>query len=273
MMRQPLVMGTLIESLSSKKLVELRSIAKSSGVLVNGNKTQVVQRIAHVLTEVKKCSSVLSFDLGYRNLAYCHLTHDATVLDWARVDLELETFHPSTVAPIVRQFIKERVENNIQRADVVIVEQQRSRTNGSFAVLEHTLRVNSVEGMLWSGLYEAAEKIKRSDLSMLPLNRQRVDDAWENEIQNVIEANVSRFSKIKKGTYAKKQAGVLLVQDWLENENFLKVNNQLKDMFKQESKKDDLSDCLLQAVAWYKWLEYRQNYLDLLLKVNTKHHL
>ncbi|ORE03983.1 ribonuclease H-like protein [Rhizopus microsporus var. microsporus] len=251
----------LTTAFKTKKLVELREIARSSGIYQQGTKSDIIQRLVSELPS-KTPSSILSFDLGYRNLAYCVVTQDATILDWARIDLELTTFHPSVVAPVVRKFIKDRIEYNMKTVDLVLVEQQRARSNGSWTVLEHTLRVNSIEGMIWYGLYETANNIKRPDLDMIALSRQKVDAAWESELQRA----AAQTAVNNRTTYKKKQAAVRLVQNWLnEKENSaIKLDDRLKDMFREEPKKDDLSDCLLQALAWYKWQQFKQNYVHLL---------
>jgi hypothetical protein len=261
---------SLSKALSTQKVAELKQIATQSGVISSGKKSELVDRLVnhfHSLQnnkeETKKArSSVLSFDLGYRNLAYCHLSRDAKILDWARVDLDLPSFHPSVIAPVVRQFIRNKVLNNLKVADMVLVEQQRARSGGSFAVLESTLRVNCVEAVLWGGLCEAADLVKRPELKMAPLIRQSVDRVWQAELDAVILENPQRFSKIKAGYYHKKQAGSLLVQKWLDTNTVVNCSEEFKTMFGAEKKKDDLSDCLIQALAWYKWERFSKNYIE-----------
>ncbi|KAG1471600.1 hypothetical protein G6F56_002036 [Rhizopus delemar] len=258
----------LTQLLSRQKVPEIRAVAKSCGVLMGGRKDEVIQRIVDSMLEAQKpCQSVLSFDLGYRNLAFCHINQDATVLDWARVDLKLSEFHPSTMAPIVRKFLAERVEENLKTSDVVIAERQRARSCGAKEVLEHILRVTAVEGMLWSGLHETAERLKKSELTFVAQGRQQVDVSLADDLQAVMNDDVMRFAKIKRPGYAKKQASISLVQKWLYDVEKppIHVSDELKMMFAQESKKDDLSDCLLQAVVWYKWRDFRRNYANLLL--------
>ncbi len=151
----------LSASLSAHKVAQLKEIATQTGIASSGTKPNLVERLVQHFdmsqNSEKLSSSVLSFDLGYRNLAYCHLSQNAEILDWARVDLDLPSFHPSVIAPVVRQFIKDKVQQNLKEADMVVVEQQRARSGGSFSVLESTLRVNCVEAVLWGGLYEAAD--------------------------------------------------------------------------------------------------------------------
>ncbi|CAO3634264.1 unnamed protein product [Mucor fragilis] len=193
----------LSTSLQAKRVADLKEIATGCGVPISGNKPDLVRRLTtHFTLPTPASSSILSFDLGYRNLAYCHLDANKTVLDWARVDLDLPSYHPSVVAPIVRQFIKDRVLQNLQVADRVLVEEQRNRSNGSHNVLEATLRVNCVEAILWTGLYEGIDRIHRQ-VSMTPVLRQSIDRAWKDEMQQVIDEDPHRLSKLKS-PYAQK---------------------------------------------------------------------
>ncbi|KAL9547768.1 hypothetical protein MBANPS3_006013 [Mucor bainieri] len=235
----------LSTSLHAKRVADLKEIAIGCGVLTSGNKPDLVQRLTTHFTSPPPASrSILSFDLGYRNLAYCHLDANKTVLDWARVDLDLPSFHPSVVAPIVRQFIKDRVMQNLEVADRVLVEQQRNRSNGSHTILEGTIRVNCVEAILWTGLYEGVDRIHRQ-VSMTPVLRQNIDRAWKDEIQQVIDEDPHRLSKLKSSYGQKKLAGVYLVQQWLDTDTMITCSDRFKDMYAAEKKKDDLSDCLI----------------------------
>jgi hypothetical protein len=251
--------------LKSKRVADLKVLAIQSGINCSGNKSDLVHRLVdqwQMHQANPRSSSVLSFDVGYRNLAYCHLTNDARVLDWARVDLDLPSYHPSVVAPVVRQFIQDKVQHNISATDRVVIELQRARTAGAHSVLESTLRVNCVEALLWCGLYEAADKTQRPQLPMMALARQNVDRVWQQELDAVVEENAGQFSKIKMGYYRKKQAGAALVQKWLDTNTVIQCDDRFKAMFDEEKKKDDLSDCLIQALSWYKWEAFSREYVQ-----------
>ncbi|RCH78047.1 hypothetical protein CU098_005413 [Rhizopus stolonifer] len=216
------------ECLKKYTVPQLKSVAILSGVASSGNKPEIIDRLSHHFTTTSTPTrSVLSFDLGYRNLAYCHLDHEANVLDWAKIDLDLPSFHPSVVAPIIREFIDQNVIKNLKTVDKVLVEQQRARTGGAHAVLENTLRVNCVEAILWCGLYEATESIQR-DIQMMPIPRQSVDRAWQLELDAIVAENPARFLKIKQGYYQKKQASALLVQKWLDTNTTVQCNQEFK---------------------------------------------
>ncbi|KAK4517458.1 uncharacterized protein ATC70_000795 [Mucor velutinosus] len=240
----------LSTSLQAKRVADLKEIATGCGVLTSGNKRDLVQRLTtHFTSPTPASSSILSFDLGYRNLAYCHLDANKTVLDWARVDLDLPSFHPSVVAPIVRQFIKDRVMQSLEVADRVLVEKQRNRSNGSYNIPEGIIRVNCVEAILWSGLYEGIDRINRQ-VNMTPVLRQNINRAWKDEIQQMIDEDPHRLSKLKSLYSQKKLAGAYLVQHWLDTDTVITCSDTLKEMYAAEKKKDDLSDCLVQALTW-----------------------
>ncbi|KAI8376535.1 ribonuclease H-like domain-containing protein [Radiomyces spectabilis] len=256
--------------LASCKAYELREIALKSGVKTIGTKAALESRLlSHyqgVIDESTRQgrfsfedglpSSVLSVDLGYRNLAFVQLTKNNTVKAWSRVDLELPSFHPSVAAPLVREFVKSRLMPLMPSTGAIAVEQQRARSNGSFGVFEVTLRVNCVEAMLWCALHEVTEG---RSMPKEAIPRQIVDGYWKDTLLQF----ASDPSTAKLTGKDKKQAGTRLVEHWLENNHTIHCSDTLKAQFAQESKKDDLSDCLLQALTWYQWrrfiLEYTQN--------------
>ncbi|CEP14451.1 hypothetical protein [Parasitella parasitica] len=265
--RRGLNTQALATSLQAKKAAELKDIATQCGILTSGTKGDLMNRLtAHFASPAQSSSSILSFDLGYRNLAYCHLSADRTVLDWARVDLDLPSFHPSVVAPIVRKFIKDKVLENLKVADRVLVEQQRARTASSVGVFEHTLRVNCVEAVLWCGLLEAIDKTKHTTINIHPTLRHSIDRVWKDELETIVSETPSKFSKTKPGQYQKKLAGTMLVQKWLDTDTVVTCSDHFKQMYAQEKKKDDLSDCLVQALTWYQWESYSKTFVQQLLQ-------
>ncbi|KAI8882724.1 ribonuclease H-like protein [Backusella circina FSU 941] len=256
--------SALAQALSKEKRTRLQAISSQFGVIQAGTKAELIQRLTDQVchfTPVSQFSSVLSFDLGYRNLAYCHLDKHGKILDWRLVDLELSSFHPSAVAPIVRELVRTSLLPQLKHTQAIAVEQQRARSGGGVSVLEGTLRVNCVEAVLWTALYEAADHLQES-LIMRPVRRQAVDKVFEKELDDIISTNPSTFAKIKNATYKKKQATSIMVHNWLESGTVVQCQAQYKAMFDQEKKKDDLSDCLTQALAWYKWQGFTQSFID-----------
>ncbi|KAF9930577.1 hypothetical protein BGZ67_005730 [Mortierella alpina] len=71
-----------------------------------------------------------------------------------------------------------------------------------------------------------------------------------------------RLPEEKKEYSAKKGQSRAIVDAWINNDTAardlptclkVKCNNALREWYSQEKKRDDLSDCLLQAVAWFEW--------------------
>jgi hypothetical protein len=247
---------TLAQTLLTEKRAQLQSFSSQLGIIQSGTKGELIQRLTAQVgqfTPISQNSSVISFDLGYRNLAYCHLSKNGEILDWRLVDLELDSFHPSAIAPIVKKLVKTSIVPQLKDAQAIIVEQQRARTGSGVSVLEATLRVNCVEAVLWTALvYEFAN----AAIIMKPIRRQAVDRVFQDELDAIISE--------KGPTYKKKKATSSMVQSWLDSGTVVQCEAHLKAMFNQEKKKDDLSDCLTQALAWYKWQEHTQAFIEYL---------
>ncbi|EPE07721.1 cruciform cutting endonuclease mitochondrial [Ophiostoma piceae UAMH 11346] len=107
---------------------------------------------------------VLSIDMGVRNLAYCLLEADprggpAKLIAWERLSLidedearqadaatKKSLFTPPRLATIAARLVRDRL--LALEPTHVVIERQRSRSGGGMAVLEWTMRVNSLEAML-----------------------------------------------------------------------------------------------------------------------------
>ena len=130
-------------------------------------------------------------------------------------------------------FLKERDINNI---DYVLIENQPSNLNGVMKTIQHMI-------------YNYFSLIKH----------------WDSEIDNVVLVNASL--KTKTHNYVPniemKDVGEKNAKNFRRNkynmnkkmsieicENYIKDNERLQDIFKNNKKKDDLSDACLQAVAY-----------------------
>ncbi|KAI7882279.1 ribonuclease H-like protein [Lichtheimia hyalospora FSU 10163] len=276
-------LSALDARLSILKAYELKDVAIRCGVATSGRKNELCDRIRHRFASAMKNitrhdqfevehlvpTSVVSLDLGYRNLAHVHLRHDNTIIAWDRIDLDIpeeSSFHPSVSAPFVRRYIQSSLEpllfSKNDNVGAVLVEQQRYREGGAAAVLETTIRVNCVEAMLWYALYDMVDR--HDSLRTIPLmaiQRQAVDRVWAPDWEKFITPSLSKSKKSK--TYQKKQACSRLVEQWLQEDQVVKCRNtQIKDAFIQQGKKDDLSDCLLQAMTWYQWRRFMVDYIQ-----------
>ncbi|KAL1996989.1 hypothetical protein VTN49DRAFT_7854 [Thermomyces lanuginosus] len=182
--------------LSPLKASTLKSIAQATGLKCSGTKQVLLGRIRQNLSnapsfldKVKekgnddkasgsgKRVSVLSVDLGIRNLAFSHLIVSGTtdgelkkpegigvkLNAWRRISLaksasgsasaseEDETYSPSVYAEKAYALLTELL--STYKPDYILLERQRFRSAGSAAVQEWTLRVGMLEAMLYATLH------------------------------------------------------------------------------------------------------------------------
>ncbi|RKU43304.1 hypothetical protein DL546_001452 [Coniochaeta pulveracea] len=292
---------------------------------------------------------VLSIDLGIRNLAFTLLTRPPSkakdakpaVHAWQRIELapaaakavkvELsddestdsktklklpaQDFSPTALSVIALRLVKDHL-LPLEPTHVVI-ERQRFRSGGGAAVFEWTVRVNSLESMLyavfatakglghWNGTVDSVDP-KRVGPFLLgedgaeilsneqPKSRSSVKDlkdksksVHDDEVLANSAVRTKKNSKENKklkidllgkwfvegtdvdivGEEAKSTQEIFL-KKWLPREKAVKGKKTKKD--KQVSapkttdtmkKLDDVTDSLLQGVAWLRWQENRQTLL------------
>ncbi|KAI9496541.1 ribonuclease H-like domain-containing protein [Zychaea mexicana] len=283
------VQDAVTSSLAKLKVNDLKTIAGRCGITASGKKADLCSRLdshfesivingtaptssgdAKFDPESSIPKSILSFDVGYKNLAHVKLDCNNTITEWCRTDLQLENFHPSASAPIMRSYVHELILPALKDGSVkaIVMEQQRYRENGGHNVFEHTIRVNTIEAMLWYALYEAigGRQLSSPYVVLEAVSRPAVDRMWRADWEQVTPPPPPDSTKAKMNRY-KKLACVKLVKHWLEEDKMVRVDRQeLWDNFIQEKKQDDMADCLLQAMSWYRWrhsaLEYMQQCLE-----------
>jgi cruciform cutting endonuclease 1 len=177
-------------SLSSLKAKSLQHIAFLTGVPSTGTKSQILEQLNGSLRHPRipqGKTRILSVDMGIRNLAYCVIDVPANryatdeklhVQSWRRLDL-LEKMRPEVVTPLVKtsldhvadapDSVAQAVLKNsftpsimskvalqvtqdflAHKPDIVLIERQRFRSGGGSAIQEWTVRVNTLEAMLWA---------------------------------------------------------------------------------------------------------------------------
>lgn len=155
------------------------------GSRTTGTKDLLLKRLQWEVSKVQASHSrkqrIISIDMGIRNLAFavCDVrSNKLTVHHWTRMALDkapssdevvdggkqddsrspstnvldpdpLDPYHPAqlsqTATDLVHRLLK-------YAPDTVLIERQRHRSGGGSAVQEWTVRVNSLESMIWSGL-------------------------------------------------------------------------------------------------------------------------
>lgn len=220
------------------------------------------------------------------------MTRDFDILDWARIEVGLD-YHPFDYAVAVSTLLDRFPElsyasfsaDNARESSVddncaVLVERQRIRTGGSPNVLDSIIKTNVVEAMTWGILVDRVRRnqacITDSSLttpkiiieSVLPqrvfehFQNPEFDDLGESDSApqasgkhspNSIKSILTTLPQYASSSYYKKRAAEGIVKHWLQTDSVVRCSPELKNMFGKEKKKDDLSDCLLQAVAWIEW--------------------
>lgn len=160
---------------------------------------------------------LVSIDVGTKNLAYCIM------------DAETQKIHEWVVCGIpcvatnihkLVEFLKDAMPPGEEISDVVI-EKQPAR-NVKMRIMENILSTFFVMlGVVNVTSYSAKNKL----------------------------GNIGKTAKGKTNYTLRKKMGVVMASSYIE-----KVNDvDAKDIFKQSKKKDDLADCLLQALSYLKY--------------------
>ncbi|KAH8556162.1 ribonuclease H-like domain-containing protein [Umbelopsis sp. PMI_123] len=259
LVHQDAIIQSLRSRLSRQKASELKIEAISTGIQTSGTKAEVIDRLVSHYNQIIPLEvtasygyivpkSVISIDVGYRNLAFAHVSADNQVLRWHRVDLDIDNHHPSHSAVSVTRFVRQQLLTDMKNDCAVVIERQRFRSMGGHSVLEHTLRVNMVEAMLWSAL----QCMTGTDMTKEAVNAIAVEKYW-----SMIQPEFSTLSEAESKTTSrsKKKRSQDLVTHWLETD-VLNCSSELRAMFAAEKKKDDLSDSLLQGIAWLNWRKH-----------------
>ncbi|GAB1191603.1 hypothetical protein APSETT444_000783 [Aspergillus pseudonomiae] len=245
--------------LSSLKTAQLQKIAHATGIRSAGPKAALISRLE---TELAQCEytvppksktqkqqktqpqnlSILSIDMGIRNLAFAHLLVPGAT-GWTQQPSDMDElselacqkekdakdmFHPSPYAKQAYVLITTLLEK--YQPTHVLIERQRFRSGGGSAVQEWTLRVGVFEGMfaregkkvkmdLVGGWLEDALADGERDV--------KVAVSGEGELRQWVEAYLAKWKGQKR---RRGQVGVLDI-----------------------GKLDDLADCLLQGVTWLDW--------------------
>lgn len=318
--------------------VQLHRLAVMLGTPCSGTKAARVTGIQGVLPSLqsppsnKKADSggilhrnlsIVSLDMGIRNLAYAHLTASAkgdqnagsfieygtpTLQSWRRISipgaasqmaeenssyskdesddsamssapsasskstLTKESFEPRDYAVYAYDFVKQIITHHSPTH--VLIERQRFRSGGNSAVQEWTIRVGVFEGMLYAALKTLIEETKAHIVvePVLParVNRYWLDktDATAQPVQAKSTGKAVKKAKIDLVGRLLREAdtrqgrmvvsdGVKPVADGLLSKLAKKKGTRGKSENSETTKLDDLSDCLLQGLAWIDWSNNR----------------
>jgi cruciform cutting endonuclease 1 len=302
--------------LLSKKNDELRQVAIECGTSCSGTKQSLVDGLKAALADCGKGNgiqgqdlSIISIDMGVRNLAYCSLQTRLDTVEapnlrkqrvkvdaWRRIDttgrddevsrprivavsgqqvetlkpvLAKEDFSPTIYAERAHDFVSEILQ--LHNPTHVLIERQRFRSGGGPAVQEWTLRVGMFEFMLYATLHTLARQGKHSAV-VVPVQPAMVNRYWLSQNDKLPATAAKPSSAAMKKYKIDLVARVLddsaiagynltyahqaraLKEDFLHKMGRVKGRTNLSSL----PKLDDLSDSLLQGLAWISWQRNRK---------------
>ncbi|CAG8564343.1 5808_t:CDS:2 [Ambispora leptoticha] len=246
--------------------------------------------------------SIVSIDIGSKNLAYVHLTKDLRILDWQLHQFDLKVLEIGCFGPSVLSFVHDTLlpKQNIENLGSFVLERQPFRTFASSGIL----KLITLETTLYTVLLDRAKEGVSVE-SLTPIQTARFVDARlgnleksEDDSNNDKEEKPSNSKKkklnkesktLKKSIVKEFSAGIGLeddhyyttwldsigksssisnlkrtgnrnrkrlsksiVKNWLADHKNLYTDEQF-DYYNNAKKKDDLTDCLLQALSYYNY--------------------
>jgi hypothetical protein len=179
-------------------------------------------------------STILSFDVGIKNLSYC-LICDEEIIDWDLISLQEEDDKSkkgkslSEVTPKLFRLLKEKFEHHI--IDHVVIENQPVMKNPT---------MKSIQMLIYSYFYY----LKTIDL--IPIDSVEFIGASTKVklAENILKSKEIEF---EKGTNKYKYNKAISIKCVIE---LLQSNSSLLEFFNDHKKKDDLADCYLLALVY-----------------------
>ena len=192
--------------------------------------------------------SILSIDMGIRNLAYCRLSQPPAarrseprpvISEWARIEVSKkapksmsteeakvrEAFDPATYSQHAYDLVTNLVSSTPRPPSQILIERQRFRSMGGSAVQEWTLRVNMFEAMIYAVLKTFAESGKWHG-SVHPVAPAKVSKCWLGDKEGADAEDLGIGSKSARTKTAK----INLVSRWLGDSDRFVLEGKAKDL-------------------------------------------
>jgi hypothetical protein len=167
---------------------------------------------------------IISFDVGIKNLAYCILKEDLTIIKWNIIDISGKDIYDQSKVLFeqLKQIMENKTESESANISTCLIENQPCTKNP---------RMKSIQIMIYS--FWALNNI----------------DTYMVSAVNKLKVN-SNINKSEKLNYTqKKKKGIELASIYIANTN---QTDEIREQFNNSKKKDDLADSFLQAVSWLK---------------------
>ena len=175
---------------------------------------------------------ILSFDVGIVNLAYCIFdTNTCKILNWEVIGLENNNNYNKVYINLIEELDKRT--HLIDHVDIVIIEKQPS-FNPKMRIIAGCLQTY----FIIRGIVDSKpDNIIKSLNFFSPKHKLKCYSGPELKLDSVIKSKYSRTKKM----------GILICRSKLYEYNETEENIEL---FEKSKKKDDLSDCYLQAITY-----------------------
>lgn len=195
--------------------------------------------------------------------------------DPTTIPVPIEDFSPTRLSAVAVDLVLSRLLP--LKPDVVIMEQQRFRSMGGSSVLEWTLRVNSLESMLYAifttlktlGQWPHGKLkgvVARNVLEFMAVQEGEGASIWTKEGKG----DNKRIKKDIVGKMLGTETGVgmgegngleYVVREYLERWGAKGKRGKAIGGAEGMKKLDDLADCLLQGIAFIRWQENKSRLL------------
>ncbi|KAI1091507.1 Ydc2-catalyt-domain-containing protein [Rostrohypoxylon terebratum] len=204
--------------------------------------------------------------------------------------IDPDQYSPTSLASAADRLIRQDLLHS--KPTHVLIERQRWRSGSASGIFEWTVRVNTLEAMLHASLRTLRE-LGHWDGEIISIAPPSITRFWPAPPEDVVPKKRSRASKVTEGEgklrkatnpMQSKKHKIGVLTGWLKKEPkdqvILPANSNVEgavELFRQKlngaresrsrtaedglaqkawpRKLDDLTDCLLQGVAWLKWEE------------------
>ncbi|KAG4305141.1 hypothetical protein PORY_001311 [Pneumocystis oryctolagi] len=256
--------NNLIFQLQRLTVQQLRTVAMKCGILNNGNKSELINRIFKEISKTKLIDKhytahrILSIDMGIRNLALCSIILPPVVIqdfnliyyenfiinEWCKLSINLENIENDEITKkthkltsysfLAYQLAKSFLEKF--QPQTILIERQRYRTRNMNTVLEWTIKINMFEHMLHA-IFRCFK---------------------EEKIWNDPEADILSIDPTKITSF------------WLEKNNTIKKNTFINhNLFKNIFTNSRNNDSINLSETPLKSKKEKIKIVDLLLKANS----